>query len=128
MIIMKSHGANGTRFPTWYEFNTGDTVLVQNLTPNGSSSGSPWLFVLQFSPGCRITIPGAGPNGTDLNTWVVRSPYQTPPSDTGVPITMDIAHPIQTAVPEGTRIRATNPIVTRPALTWERPAYHGIAE
>lgn len=106
----------------------GTTQLVQNLTPNGVSSGSPWLFVFQFSPGCRITIPGAGPNGSDLNTWVVKPPYQTPPTNSGAPITMDIAHPIQTAVPAGTRIRATTPVVTRPVLTTNRSAYHGIAE
>ncbi len=183
-----AHGANGTRFPTGYEFNVGDTVLVmeraqiwrpaagaanprnpssfeeatqyittpftvisagvfipdtkeaeikaagvgstqlvQNLTPNGSSSGSPWLYVCQFSPGCRITIPGAGPNGTNLNTTVVKPPYQTPPTDTGAPITMDIADPIQTAVPAGTRIRATTPLTTRPSLQG-RSAYYGIAE
>ncbi len=183
-----AHGANGTRFPTGYEFNEGDTVLVmeraqiwrpkagvtdprnpnnfeeatqyittpftvvsrgvfipdtkeaeikaaevgttqliQNLTPNGSSSGSPWLYVCQFSPGCRITIPGAGPGGTDLNTTVVKPPYQTPPSNSGVPITMDIADAIQTAVPAGTRIRATTPLTTRPPLAG-RSAYYGIAE
>lgn len=186
--IEAAHGANGTRFPTGYEFNVGDTVLVmeraqiwrpkagatdprnpanleeatqyvttpftvmtagvfipdtkeaeikaaavgttqlvQNLTPNGTSSGSPWLYVCQFSPGCRITIPGAGANGADLNTTVVKPPYQTPPSDTGAPITMDIADPIQTAVPAGTRIRATTPLTTRPSLQG-RSAYYGIAE
>lgn len=106
----------------------GSTQLVQNLTPNATSSGSPWLFVCQFSPGTRITIPGAGAGGADLNTWVVKPPYQTPPSNTGAPITMDIAHPIQTAVPAGTRIKATNPIETRPPLVWQRSSYHGIAE
>lgn len=186
--IEAAHGANGTRFPTGYEFNVGDTVLVmeraqvwrpkaaatdprqpanleeatqyittpftvmtagvfipdtkeaeikaagvgttqlvQNLTPNGTSSGSPWLYVCQFSPGCRITIPGAGLGGTDLNTTVVKPPYQTPPSNSGAPITMDIADPIQTAVPAGTRIRATIPLTTRPPLDG-RSAYYGIAE
>ena len=105
----------------------GTTQLVQNLTPNGTSSGSPWLYVCQFSPGCRITIPGAGLGGTDLNTTVVKPPYQTPPSNSGAPITMDIADPIQTAVPAGTRIRATTPLTTRPPLEG-RSAYYGIAE
>ena len=186
--IEAAHGANGSRFPTGYEFNIGDTVLVgeyaqifkpnagasnprdpanlvvaqqyvttlftvlqagvfipdtkeaeikaaavgattvtQNLTPNGTSSGSPWLYVCQFSPGCRITIPGAGVGGADLNTTVVRPPYQTPPTNASAPITMDIADAIQTAVPAGTRIRATTPLVTRPPLAG-RSAYYGIAE
>ena len=94
----------------------GATTIVQQKTPNGVSTGSPWLYTNQFTPGTRITIPGGGAGGADLNTWVVRPPYQTPPDNTGALITMDIAHPLQTAVPEGTRIRATYPIQTWPAL------------
>lgn len=94
----------------------GTKTIVQQKVPNGESTGSPWLFITQFEPGARITIPGAGPNGTDLQTRVVKPPYQTPPSNSGAIITMDIADAIQTVVPAGTRIRATVPLTTRPAL------------
>lgn len=94
----------------------GTKTIVQQKVPNGESSGSPWLYITQFEPGARITIPGAGPNGTDLKTRVAKPPYQTPPSDPGALITMDITDAIQTAVPAGTRIKATVPLTTRPAL------------
>ena len=64
----------------------------------------------------RITIPGAGVGGADLQTRVAKPPYQTPPSDPGALITMGITDAIVTAVPAGTRIRATVPLTTRPTL------------
>ena len=106
----------------------GATQLVQNLTPDATSKGSAWIYVCQFSPGTRITIPGAGAGGADLQTYIVKAPYQTPATDVGAPITMDIAHPIQTAVAAGTRIKATEPLTTRPALTKARSAYWSISQ
>lgn len=106
----------------------GSTQLVQNLPVDGTSTGSPWLYVCQFCPGTPITIPGAGANGGPLNTYVVKAPYQTPANDPGRPITMDIAHPIQTAVPAGTRIKATYPIQTRPRLEKWRSSYAGLTD
>lgn len=92
----------------------GDRTLIQQKTPSGTSTGSPWVYSNQFSPGTRITIPGAGAGGADLNTTIIRSPYQEPPGDTSALIKMDIADPIVTAVPTGTRIRATFPLETLP--------------
>lgn len=106
----------------------GATQLVQNLTPDATSKGSAWLYVCQFSPGTRITIPGAGAGGADLETYIIKAPYQTPPTNVSAPITMDIAHPILTAVAAGTRIRATEPLTTRPALTKSRSAYWSISQ
>lgn len=106
----------------------GAKTITQNLTPDGTSKGSAWLYVCQFSPGTRITIPGAGAGGADLETYIVKAPYQTPATNISAPITMDIAHPIQTAVPAGTRIRATEPLTTRPPLTKSRSAYWSISQ
>lgn len=92
----------------------GAKTLIQQKVPSGTSTGSPWVYSNQFSPGTRITIPGAGAGGADLQTWITRSPYQEPPGDTSALINMDIAHPIQTAVAAGTRIRATYPLETLP--------------
>ncbi|QQV88673.1 tail fibers protein [Kosakonia phage Kc166B] len=92
----------------------GDKTLIQQKTPSGTSTGSPWVYSNQFSPGTRITIPGAGAGGAALNTVITRSPYQEPPGDTSALIKMDIADPIVTAVPAGTRIRATVPLETLP--------------
>lgn len=94
--------------------SAGTKTLVQLKTPSGTSTGSPWVYSNQFSPGTRITIPGAGAGGADLNTTITRSPYQEPPGDTSALINMDIADPIVTAVPAGTRIRATFPLETLP--------------
>ena len=96
--------------------SVGTKTIVQQKVPNGESTGSPWLYITQFKLGARITIPGAGPNGTDLKTRVAKPPYQTPPSDPGALITMDITDAIVTAVPAGTRIRATVPLTSRPTL------------
>lgn len=106
----------------------GTKTITQNLTPDGTSKGSAWLYVCQFSPGTRITIPGAGAGGADLETYITKAPYQTPATNISAPITMDIAHPIQTAVPAGTRIRATEPLTTRPELTKSRSAYWSISQ
>ncbi|MEG0944654.1 MAG: hypothetical protein RSF86_13565 [Angelakisella sp.] len=106
----------------------GARQLVQNLTPDATSKGSPWLYVCQFSPGTRIIIPGAGVGGADLETYVIKSPYQTPATNVSAPITMDIAHAIVTGVAAGTRIRAAEPVQTRPALTKARSAYWSISQ
>ncbi len=112
----------GAYFPTGNQAkilaaSVGQKSITQWLTPNGTSTGSPWLFTTMLSPGTRIVIPGAGAGGADLVTTVVRPPYQTPPSDSGAPIVVDIADPIQTAVPAETQIRMYKQIVTRPRIT-----------
>lgn len=97
----------------------GATQLVQFLTPSGTSTGSPWLYTTQLSPGTRIVVPLAA-GGTQTVT-VTRSPYQTPPSDPGAPITIDITPALTGAVAEGAKISMAKVIATRPTIPANSP-------
>lgn len=97
----------------------GATQLVQFLTPSGTSTGSPWLYTTQLSPGTRIVVPLSG-GGTQTVT-VVRAPYQTPPSNPGAPITIDISPALTGAVDEGAKITMAQVIQTRPAIATNAP-------
>lgn len=91
----------------------GATQVTQFLTPTGTSTGSPWLYTTRFSAGTRIKIPTTA--GQEIVT-VTRSPYQTPPSNPGAPITMDFTPALQGAAAEGAVITMAYPITTLPAI------------
>lgn len=97
----------------------GATQLVQFLTPSGTSTGSPWLYTTQLSPGTRINVPLAA--GGSQTVTVMRSPYQTPPSDPGAPIVIDIAPALTGAVAEGASITMAQVIQTRPPIATNAP-------
>lgn len=83
----------------------GSKTLTQVLSPNGTSATTPWLTDKPISPGTRIRIPGAGADGADLHTVVVRGPYQVENLWTN-PVNIDIKDPIVTATPAGVQIQA----------------------
>lgn len=91
----------------------GSKTLTCNIDPTGTQATAPWLFGKPLTPGTRIVIPGAGASGAALSTWITKGPYQTPPSDVGAPVTIDIAHAIQTATPAGTQLAAAKVVAYR---------------
>lgn len=116
--------ASGAYFPTddrakVHAAAAGATKLVQFLTPNGTSTGSPWLYTTTLSPGTRINVPLAA--GGVQTVTVVKSPYQTPPGNSGAPIVIDISPALTGAVAEGAKISMAQVIQTRPAIPANSP-------
>jgi len=110
--------ASGAYIPATDNFKiaataVGDKKLICNVTPIANETSRPWLFGNPLSPGTRILIPGAGDGGATLSTRITRGPYQTPPSNSTAPVTIDIADAIVTATPAGTQLAAAKPIQFR---------------
>lgn len=95
------------------ETSVGNMYVESNTVYNGNKYSLPWFYVTPYTPGTRITIPGAGAGGADLNTWITTPPENTSTGVPSSPVRMGIAHPIATVVPAGTRIRATVPVAFR---------------
>lgn len=109
---------SGAYIPAIDEFKikattVGSKTLTCNIDPTGTQATAPWLFGKPLTPGTRIVIPGAGASGADLSTWITKGPYQTPPSNVGAPVTIDIYHAIATATAAGTQLRAAKVVAYR---------------
>lgn len=88
----------------------GNTYVDCNVDYTGNQSSLPWLYGNPLTPGTRITIPGAGAGGADLQTWITRGPYNTSQGVPSSPVRINIAHAIATATAAGTQLAATKPI------------------